>query len=177
MRTRAGLTVFERERIGLRPSRGSSPAGRLTHASIHHGGPEGAPRMTYAAAAKTWRGWQAYHMDSPDHGWNDIGYNLGVDGLGRLYEGRPVGTLPAAVGNHNTGSVGIVFIQDGRHHELTPDARRTLQVLFEHGIPELGLPALKTMRVRGHREYAGHTSNACPGEKIMRHLAWRRDQY
>lgn len=114
-------------------------------------------------------------MDS--HGWQDIGYNLGVDGLGRLYQGRPVGTLPAAVGGHNSGSVAIVFMQDGRYHKLTRLQRRTLRLLFEKGIPDIGLPPLKRLRVLGHNEYSGHEYNECPGRLIKNHLVWRRRQY
>jgi hypothetical protein len=185
MITRAGLTIFERGRIGLDPpTRSYSSSGKITHVSIHHGGREGRPRMTFAAAAATWRSWQNYHQHDPAHGWIDIGYNLGIDGLGRLYKGRPIGALPAAVGGHNSGSVGIVFIQDG-NYALTPAARAALKVLFEQGIPELGLPKLKNLvrdprpgvGVFGHKEYSGHHSNECPGTAIFRHLVWRRGRY
>lgn len=170
-----GLVGFTRARIGLRASRGSTSAGTLTEASIHHGGPVGGPRMTFRSAQDTWKGWQTYHMDG--HDWNDIGYNLGIDGLGRVYQGRPVGTLPAAVGNHNSNMVGIAFMQDGRSHKLNPAQRRTLKVLFEQGIPKWDLPPLKTLEVKGHNEYSGHESNECPGPLIARHLRWRREQY
>ena len=182
MITRSGLTIFERGRIGLDPPNGSySSTGTITHASIHHGGREGRPRMTFASASATWRSWQEYHQGK---GWIDIGYNLGVDGLGRLYKGRPIGALPAAVGGHNTGSVSINFIQDG-NYALTPAARAALKVLFEQGIPELGLVPLKRLvrdprpgvGVFGHKEYSGHESNECPGTAIFRHLVWRRGVY
>src|SRR5688572_30843097 len=101
---------------------------RIVGASIHHGGPVGKPRMTFRAAAKTWREWQAYHQGK---GWSDIGYNLGIDGLGRVYQGRPMWAVPAAVGGHNTGIPGINFMQDGRFHGLNVLQRRTLKVLFE----------------------------------------------
>jgi hypothetical protein len=169
------LKGFGRARIGLKPpSNDYSDTGKLWHASIHHGGPVGAPRMTFRAAAKTWRDWQAYHLSQ---GWIDIGYNIGVDGKGRLYKGRPVGALPAAVGYHNTGSVGINFMQDGRFYGLTTAQRRTLKILFEIGVPEWNLPPLKKLQVYAHREYSGHTSNECPGDKIHRHLRWRRNRY
>ena len=169
-----GLVGFTRARIGLRAARGSAPAGRLTHVSIHHGGPVGAPRMTFASAARTWREWQAYHQGK---GWDDIGYNIGVDGLGRLYQGRRVGHLPAAVGGHNSGSFAVNFMQDGRRHGLNAAQRRTLKVLFEHGCPEWGIPPLRRLRVRVHNEYPGHTSNECPGQHIKRHVVWRRGRY
>ena len=176
MRTKAGLKVFSRERIGLRkPTGPTSRQDAICGVSIHHGGAVGRPRMTFKAAAQTCREWQAFHQNT--RGWSDIGYTFLVDGLGRLYEGRPVHTVPAAVAGHNTGTIGICFVQDGSLHGLTVLQRRTLRILFEKGIPELDVPPLKTLDVRGHNEYRGHETNACPGRKIMRHLAWRRRQY
>lgn len=178
------MKVFRRSRIGLRAPRGSySSAGPITHASFHHGGVVGGPRMTFAYARATWLSWQAYHQNF--HRWVDIGYNVGVDGLGRLYEGRPPGKLPAAVGNHNSNSIGIVFMQDGDRHGLNLLQRRTLKALFKNGNKELGIPPLKSLLhkpgphggVFGHKEYSGHGSNACPGVKILKTLKRYRKAY
>jgi hypothetical protein len=169
-----GLIGFTRARIGMRPARGYTMAGPLHEASIHHGGAVGGPRMTFAKARDTWLSWQDYHMGK---GWYDIGYNLGIDGLARLYQGRPVGILPAAVGYHNSNMVGIVFMQDGRFYGLNAAQRQTLKVLFEYGVPKWGLPPLKRLEVKGHKEYSGHASNECPGRHILRHLDWRRSRY
>ncbi len=168
-----GLVLFDRKRIGLRTSKGSTSTGRIQHVSIHHAGPTGKPPRTFKSASALIRGFQAYHMDG--QGWNDIGYNLLVDAGGRLYQGRTVGSLPAAVGNHNSNSVGICFMQDGRYHALTRAQRRTLAKLFRYGIPRLGLPPLRGLKVYGHNEYSGHTSNECPGGRIKKHLIWRRN--
>lgn len=186
--TSTGLRVYTRSDWNARPPRDGAweTAGKLVHAGIHHGGPVGAPRMTKRAAVATCQSWQNYHMDS--HGWNDIGYNLLIDGLGRVYIGRPVGKLAAGVAGHNTGGVHINFMQDGRLYGLNRLQRRTLKVLFESGIPRLGLPPLKRFAtdptahhgVYGHREYTwgtSHASNECPGPKILEHLKWRRAQY
>lgn len=182
--TDAGLIVYEREDIGLRQPRGGyASRGKLTHASIHHGGDVGPPRMTKAAAIETWRGWQRFHQDS--NRWIDIGYTLGIDGRGRLYEGRPVWALCAAVGLHNTGQISFNFMQDGRSHPLNAAQRQTLKVLFEVGVPRLKVPPLKRLVVHAgsewgvfaHREYNGHESNICPGDLIHRHLRWRRSRY
>ncbi len=177
-----GLLLFTRERCNLRPPKRGYSYAPVKNVSIHHGGPVGGPRMSFARASETWRQWQVFHQEG--RGWNDIGYNLGIDGLGRLYEGRPIGAVPAAVGGHNTGMVGIVFMQDGRYHPLNALQRRTLRILFEHGLPQLGLVPLGELArnpdphcgVWGHNEYSGHESNECPGDHIMRHLKWRRSQ-
>lgn len=171
-----GLVLFTRDRMGLLEANGSyTRQPSIKGVSIHHGGPVGAPRYRFKNARATVLEWQRYHMHS--HGWSDIGYNLLIDGYGRLYEGRPMWAVPAAVGNHNTGYPGICFMQDGRHFKLTRAQRRTLKVLFKKGIPKLGLPPLKTLDVKGHQEFKGHKSNECPGDHIMRHLKWRRGRY
>lgn len=172
-----GLIYFDRKRIGLRPPKGDyARHGQIRGVSIHHGGPVGRRRYRFKNAQQTTLEWQAFHQ-GPQRGWTDIGYNLLIDGYGRLYEGRPMWAVPAAVGGHNTGIPGICFLQDGRHHGLNAAQRRTLKVLFEKGIPKLGLPPLKTLVVQGHNEFSGHESNECPGGKIMRHLKWRRGRY
>ncbi len=168
-----GIQLASRASIGMRPARGSTPAGALRIASIHHGGPVGGAKLTFNSAAAMWRSFQVFHQD--ERGWDDVGYNLGVDGRGRLYQGRPIGTLPAAVGQHNSNSVGIVFIRDARLGGLNFLERRTLATLFKHGVPEINLPPLRTLTVKGHNEFSGHESNECPA-KIMRHLRWRRAQ-
>jgi hypothetical protein len=182
--TDAGLIVYEREDWGaLQPRGGYASRGALTHASIHHGGPVGAPRMTKDEAVETCRSWQRYHMFS--NGWTDIGYTFLIDGRGRLYEGRPVWALCAAVGMHNTGQISFNFMQDGRYYELTDMQRPTLKILFEVGIPRLNVPPLKRLAthsgdnwgVFSHNEYDGHETNECAGDEIIRHLRWRRGQY
>lgn len=182
--TDAGIIVYEREDWNARqPTGGYASRGSLTHASIHHGGPVGAPRMTFDSAAQTCRDWQRYHQDVQR--WLDIGYTFLMDGRGRLYEGRPVWALCAAVGGHNTGQISFNFMQDGRFYELEPAQRETLKILFEVGIPRLNVPPLKRLAthagdkwgVWSHREYEGHHSNICPGDLIQRHLGWRRSQY
>jgi hypothetical protein len=176
--TRAGLIVYTREDCRLRKPRGEYLSrGRLTTVSWHHGGPVGPPRMTKKAAVDTWKSWQTYHQDDPDHQWIDIGYHFGIDGRGRLYCGRPPWALPAAVGGHNTGMLGLVFMQDGRQYPLLEAQRETMEILFEKGIPELDVPPTRRVENLGHKEYSGHGSTECPGDEIMRHLAWRRSRY
>jgi hypothetical protein len=170
------MKVFSRARCGLRPpARGYSRQASVTFASIHHGGVVGGPRPTFLAGKSTWRGWQDFHING--RGWSDIAYTFGIDGLGRLYEGRPWWAVPAAVENHNSGSVAFVFMQDGDRYKLNWAQRRTLQTLFEKGLPSHGIPPLRKLDVWGHKEFSGHGSNKCPGSHILRHLKWRRGRY
>lgn len=139
--------------------------------------------MTYRAASGTVRSWQDYHIDI--RGWSDIGYHFLVDGFGRLYQGRSIRAVPAAVENNNTGSIAICFMQDGRHYGLNRLQRRTLRVLFEKGCPRWGVPPLKNMArnpnpkagVFAHNEFFGHEGNECPGTKIKAQLRARRSRY
>lgn len=175
-RTGDRIKVYTRDDWGARPPKGVySNLGPIKSVVIHHGGPVGAPRWTFDAAAQTCRDWQAYHQDH--NGWTDIGYHLLVDALGRLYVGRPTDKLGAHVLAQNTSRVGINFMQDGRSHGLTFMQRRTLRKLFRHEHKRLGLPALKDLAnhpgsefgVFGHREVPGQATE-CPGNLILSDL-------
>lgn len=48
----------------------------------------------------------------------DIGYHFLIDGLGQLYEGRPLNTRGAHTGGHNTGYVGVCLL--GNFEKITP---------------------------------------------------------
>jgi hypothetical protein len=173
MKTKAGLVIYDRAEWGARAPRAVDPIGTIRRAAIHHGGPVGAPRRTKRAAITTCRVWQDFHMDAPDHGWNDIGYHFLVDARGRLYQGRRSDHLGAHVLNQNTGNIGFNFMQDGRRFHLTRRQKRTLRTLFEHGIPEHHVPPLKQLArdarldhyVRVHRRFPGQATD-CPGNLI-----------
>jgi hypothetical protein len=170
------IRVYTRDDWGARPPDGSyGPLGPLRSVVIHHGGPVGKPRMTFAEAAQTCRDWQAYHQNT--NGWTDIGYHFLVDGLGRMYAGRPVWALGAHVLGQNTGRVGINFMQDGRTYGLNKAQRVTLRKLFRKKHEALKLPAFKDLAnhpgddwgVFGHRQVPGQ-STECPGDLIARDL-------
>ncbi len=170
------IRVYTRADWGARPPKSAyTILGPLRAAVIHHGGPVGGPRWTFAKAAQTCRDWQAFHQNS--NGWNDIGYHSLVDARGRLYTGRPADMLGAHVALQNTGRVGINFMQDGRSHGLTFLQKRTLRKLFRHEHERLGLPALKDLAkhpgdewgVFGHRQVPGQATE-CPGDKIAADL-------
>jgi hypothetical protein len=78
-----GIKVFTRKDWGAKPPKAAyTPLGPLRSVVIHHGGPVGGPRWTFAKAAQTCRDWQAFHQ-GPQRGWNDIGYHYLVDARGR----------------------------------------------------------------------------------------------
>jgi N-acetylmuramoyl-L-alanine amidase len=176
-KTADDIRVYTRGDWDARPVNGSYAAlGPLRSVVIHHGGPVGAPRMTFKDAAQTCRDWQAYHQNT--NGWTDIGYHYLVDGLGRMYRGRPVWAMGAHVLRQNTGRVGINFMQDGRYHRLTEQQRETLIKLFRKKHKALDLPAFADLvnhpgddwGVFGHRQVPGQATE-CPGDLIAADLA------
>jgi hypothetical protein len=176
-KTGDGIKVFTRKDWGAKPPKAAyTPLGPLRSVVIHHGGPVGGPRWTFAKAAQTCRDWQAFHQ-GPQRGWNDIGYHYLVDARGRLYEGRPPTALGAHVLSQNTGRVGINFMQDGRSHGLTGGQRKTLRKLMRSGHERLGLPPLRNLAkhpgsewgVFGHREVPDQPTE-CPGGLILADL-------
>jgi len=170
--TSAGLIVYERSDWGALPPKDDYTRHSVFAAVYHHGGPVGGPRYTKKSAVATVKEWQRFHM-GPERGWDDIGYHLLFDGLGRAYLGRPWWAVGAHVARQNTGRIGINYMQDGRHYGLTLGQKRSTKLLIQHGIPKIGFPALKTFindprqlaGVWGHDEVPGQ-STECPGNAL-----------
>jgi hypothetical protein len=175
-RTSDGIHVFTRADWQARaPKAAYTTLGGIRSVVIHHGGPVGAPRETFAAGAQTCRDWQNFHMNV--RGWNDIGYHYLVDAHGRLYQGRPTWAIGAHVEMENTHRVGLNFMQDGRYHGLTADQEKLLRKLIRRKHRYLHLPSLKSLvthagsdwGIFGHLEVPGQ-STECPGDKILADL-------
>jgi len=171
--TADGIRVFRRADWGAKPPKGAYSRQPYKRSLVyHHGGDEGKPRPTFDAMAKTLRSWQAFHQ-GPQRGWLDIGYHFLMDGLGRIYVGRPSTAIGAHVLEENTGRLGLCFVQDGRRYGLTDDQEETVRKLFKGPHRLLGLPALKDLArhsgddwgVFGHREVPRQATE-CPGDKI-----------
>lgn len=50
--------------------------------------------LTFEQVASRLRGWRSFHVNT--RGWSDIGYQVAVDGQGRLWDLRGIGRVPAA---------------------------------------------------------------------------------
>lgn len=93
-------------------------------------------------------------------GWRDIGYHYVVYRDGSIHVGRPIGQVGAHVENHNTGSIGIVYVgglsADGKRAEdtRTPEQRASLLWLTRQLARKFNVK-----RIRGHNEVA---AKACP---------------
>lgn len=96
-----------------------------------------------------------------DMGWSDIGYHwvVGLDGVPR--PGRPEAKVGSHVANHNTGTLGVVYVGGVASDAKTPkDTRTTAQ---RRGLISIvrGLIARypTIVKVTGHNQYS---SKACP---------------
>lgn len=128
---------------------------------VHH--TVGKRPYTAVGAARELRNMQNYHMNA--NGWSDIGYNLVIDGWGRVWEGRGIRRVGAHTANHNTGTIGVSFMGDYRKYKLNSrqlKAFADLRVkLRQHGV--------EIEQVKGHRQMPGQ-STTCPTDNIINQL-------
>ena len=111
---------------------------------------------------------QAIHMRTALFA--DVGYHLLIDGLGQLYEGRPLNVRGAHTGGHNTGYVGICLLGN---FEQVPPLRAQLETLTTL----LGyLQSQYTIgRLGSHREFQPGVT-ACPGQYLQPELGGLRNR-
>lgn len=167
------ITVYPRSASGLADadSYKFGDLGPIHAVTIHH---SAGPRATNKARAQALhRSYQAAHQAK---GWGDIGYHFAVDDMGRVYRLRPLAAKGAHVGDWNTGNVGVMFHGNFDLHRPTGAQRETLKWLFQGGIHYLTGAHERDVIVRGHFEWPGHGTNACPGRHMRRHLNWRRNR-
>lgn len=164
--------IYPRSESGLRQvSLGVySKLGNIDAVTFHH---SAGPRADSKARCQELnRQYQAFHQSK---GWVDIGYHFCMDDHGRYYRLRPHTALGAHVGGWNTGNIGIMLhgTYTNGMHQINEAQRESFRWLFRGGFIQLfGEPERGIHRVRGHMEWPGHESNACPGHDIMRYLNW-----
>ncbi len=111
-----------------------------------------------------------YHAQHKRQGWGGAGYHYCITRRGTILCLRPTRLKGAHVGGHNTANVGVVF------HGTTGDRPTKAQVasfrwLLVNAHTKRMPSAHRTDRRlnrpystrRGHNQWPGHTSNACPG--------------
>ena len=122
-----------------------------THAIIHHS-------LTEDSKTVSWGAIRRYHMET--QGWNEIGYQIGIELIGDYYEvlmGRPLTSVGAHTVGMNSRSIGICFIGN---YDLAPppDAMMDTAVwIITPLIDELDIPCAN---IHPHSKYADKT---CPG--------------
>lgn len=145
-----------RAAAGLRPPRSYSR--NITPGqggvAVHYGGPP-VRIKDHAGCLRTWRAWQAFHMDS--HGWADIAYTMGVCDHGYVLAGRGAGVRTAAQGTNagNDDYYAVVWL-GGDTETPSPEALQAL----EWAVRELRSHGGAGDRVRPHKAF--HTTS-CPG--------------
>lgn len=119
----------------------------------------------------------AYQIAHQNKGWGDIAYHFCMDDHGRIYRLRDIDYKGAHVGGWNTGNVGFMIHGNYMHDQLNDAQKESIKWIFQGGLLVLtGEREAGFKLVRGHQEWNGHNSNACPGTELMRHLRWRRGE-
>ncbi|MGY6518746.1 MAG: N-acetylmuramoyl-L-alanine amidase [Lysobacteraceae bacterium] len=129
--------------------------------TIHHTATPNNDSLTPAARM---RQMQAFHIDV--RGWCDFGYHYTVGIDGRLYQGRVSPDRTGAhVGDWNSNNVGVSVV--GNFTDFSPRQTQldTLESVSRWVVERYNLPRTRD-RIRGHRDWPGHTTNACPGARL-----------
>lgn len=165
------LLSFSISSVVSRASWGSRATGSCgawhspTHLTVHH---TATPNSDSLSPEARMRQMQAYHIDAL--GWCDIGYHFVVGIDGRVFRGRVTEQRTGShVGRHNTNNVGVSLV--GNFTSFTP---RAVQLDGLRGIggwitDHYRIPRARS-HVRGHRDWPGHGSNACPGDRLYAQL-------
>jgi N-acetylmuramoyl-L-alanine amidase len=108
----------------------------------------------------TIRGW---HIGQ---GWKDIGYHWVVMLDGTVAPGRPESQVGSHVANHNTGTLGVVYVggvgTDGKPKDTRTPAQRDALLAHVKALIER-YPTIK--KVTGHNQYA---AKACPSFDVRK---------
>jgi len=150
------MKIVSRAEWKARPAKSKSRLhpDRVSKFILHH------TTGTYGGT-ETVRNIQRFHQDT--RGWADIGYNFLVSPRGKVYEGRGWEWRGAHARGHNSDSVGVAYIGDGK--KGIPDAAKTsILNLLQEAQERFG--ALDRM---AHRDVG---STTCPGDGLY---AWWQD--
>lgn len=94
------------------------------------------------------------------NGFADVAYHFFIDGLGQLYEGRPLTVRGAHTGGYNTGTVGVCLLGN---FELIPPLQAQLNTL---GALASTLREQYTLtHLAGHRDFQPDET-VCPGANL-----------
>lgn len=148
---------FTRSQWGAKPAKRVSPLNwaKVVDLILHHPGHKSAIGTDPQHIAVLMRGWQAYHQNVK--GWTDFAYNVAVDQLGRLWEGRGWNRVDG--GTKNMGGVSFTVLAILGNNEAPSEAmKRTIVAVFEEG--RRRHPGAR----RGWHSMYGSTD--CPGDML-----------
>lgn len=104
------------------------------------------------------------------NGWRDIGYHYVIYRDGTIHLGRPLDQIGAHTTNHNSNSIGIVYVGGVAADGKTPkDTRTPAQKEAMYTLCKVLCDTLGIKKISGHREYA---AKACPSFDVQ---AWRKE--
>ncbi|MEH3055559.1 MAG: peptidoglycan recognition family protein [Patulibacter minatonensis] len=157
--------------IGLRFTNVFGALGPERFVTGHHtAGPKDTSDAHAMSLART------YHADHARKGWGGLGYHYMITRRGTILCLRPTALKGAHVGGHNSNNIGIVcngtvgdrpsirqrralkWLLANAHTAAMPKAHRT-DVSLVHATR------------RGHNDWSGHQSNACPGTHKKMYLS------
>ena len=149
------MRIVTRAQWGAAPARSSTPLqpDRVTMLVLHH-------TTGRFAGPETIRSIQAFHQ-GPTRGWADLGYNFLIAPDGTIFEGRGWGLVGAHARGHNSASIGLAYVGDGRL-EVPVEAQRAIVWLAGEADRRFG-----SLRRVGHRDVG---STVCPGDAL--HSWW-----
>lgn len=162
-------TIISRQEWHAREPRRHHPQGPPREAFLHHtSGEDGRTFNTLTKQSAHMRSVQSYHMDDPDHHWDDIGYSyvvfqyVGVRAPRvdpRVFMGRGAGEIPAAQEDHNERTIAICVVGDGMRESLHPQTIRVIAALIR-AHPSVSI-------LRPHSANPAHVNGTtCPGDKF-----------
>lgn len=142
------------------------PASAVDEIDVHYpaSGDVRLQGLSEADVARRLRGWRDYHVNG--RGWVDIGYNMAVDGAGRIWTLRGLDRVGAhAASDSNPGqnrhSIGVLFVIGDTEQPTAAciNAFRQLRADILKRSP-------RATRLRGHQQVPG-ASTECPGSPLM----------
>lgn len=163
LRNLARPVVISAAQQGIVPSPVFGGLGTITYVTGHHtAGPidrsrEDAIRLN-----------RAYHDAHAANGWGGIGYHYNLARDGTILCLRPIAQKGAHVGGHNTGNVGITCHGTVGDRPTLAQKRALRWLLANAHTSKMPAPHRSPVPLsgkprRGHNDWPGHTSNACPG--------------
>lgn len=157
--------IVSARQLGLTFQNVFGPLGPEKHLTVHHSaGPRPATRQQAYNLVR------AYHRQHKQQGWGGLGYAYVIAPDGTLICGRPTSLKGAHVGGWNTANVGVML--PGTTGDRPTRAQQTtfnwlLRYAHTRRMPKAhrtDRPLRKPYTERkGHNQWPGHKSNACPG--------------
>lgn len=136
----------------------------------HSAGPKDSSR---AGALQLCRQYDTQHASQ---GWGGIGYHYCLPRSGGIILLRPVTQKGAHVGGYNSNNIGVLC-HGTTGDRPTPEQQKAFKFLLANAHTKKFPKSHRTDRdlrkavLRGHNDWPGHTSNACPGTHKQLYLS------